>query len=165
MMIPWFEDKITMSIPPTEESLARLSRYAQVYADHGQVAASLACVLCRLVVECKVKRSSVYGALQSYTGEGAKVYYLPNLPISIEYQHLETFLHNTTHYEDGDLKCIGCDLCAIFPLAKRLGVDPDHLLFVAIVAAELLMRKVEGGEEVKVPIELTMEQVRLKFGL
>lgn len=164
MMIQWFEDKINHSIPPTEESLSRLSRYAQIYAKHGAVAASLACVLCRLVVECKVKGSSVYGALQSYTGEN-KVYYLPNLPLPSEkdqydFDSLEDFLHEGSL--PADIENLGGCLCAIFPLAKRLQVDPDKLLFVAIMAAELLFA---SGEEMEVPIQIDIEQVEALFGL
>lgn len=160
MMIQWFEDKINHSVPPTEESLVRLSRYAQIYADSGAVAASLACVLCRLVVECKVRGSSVYGALQAFTGEN-KVYYLPRLPLPpVEYSDLNLFI--AIEKTEG-IKYLGYDLCAIFPLAKRLGVDPDHLLFVAIVAAELLMSKPE--EEVQVPMEIDMDRVRMTFGI
>lgn len=161
MMIQWFEDKLLTSIPPTEESLARLSRYAKIYAENGAVAASLACVLCRLVVECRVKGSSVYGALQDYTGEN-KIYYLPNLPMpSLDYQDLTTFLGASS--ENHILRALGHDLCAIFTLAKRLGVNPDHLLFVTIVAAELLMSRTE--EEVQVPIEIDMDQVEAMFSL
>lgn len=165
MMIQWFEDKINFAIPPTEENLARLSRYAQVYADCGQVGASLACVLCRLVVECKARGSSVYGALQAYTGEVGRKYYLPDLPLShYEYKDLNEFLEVIKISDDLPLlTSLGNDLCAIFPLARRLQVDPDLLPLVAILVAEVLMGKAE--EEVQVPIEIDLEQVRLMFGL
>lgn len=134
MMIQWFENKILASIPPTEANLDRFYRYARIYAECGQVTAALACALCRLVVECGFRGSSMYGAIQAYTGDN-KIYYLPDLPmVSREYDDLPQFLLAIGgHHYDKCLGRVGHDLCAIFPLAKRLQIDPDQLLLVALV--------------------------------
>lgn len=166
MMIQWFEDKINFSILPTQDNLSRLNRYANTYAENDMPAASLACILCRLVIEIKVKGSSIYGVLSAYTGESTKVYYLPELPLSeYEYKDLTEFLETVKISDDLPLlKSIGHDLCAIFPLAKRLSINPDHLLFVAIMAAELLMSRPDQPD-LDIPIKLDMEEVKLRFGL
>lgn len=160
MMIPWFEDRILASIPPTEANLDRFYRYACIYTECGQQTAALACALCRLVVECRFRGSSMYGAIQAYTGDN-KVYYLPHLPmVSREYESLDEFL-NDPHYCFKSMKSLGHDLCAIFSLTKRLQIDLNQLLLVALVAAELLMTK--GEEEMVVPVVIDMEQVERMF--
>jgi hypothetical protein len=165
MHIQWFEDKINFSIPPTQDNLDRFTQYANTYAEYDMPAASLACVLCTLVVECKTRGSSVYGALQAYTGVVTEIYYLPDLPLTArDYTHIQDVLDRTmTPYDSRSLKGLGHDLCAIFPLVKRLSINPDHLLFVAIVAAELLMSSSQA--DMIVPLQLDVEQIEARFGL